>query len=89
MPAKKHSQSSPILVEMGWIGCAIWQATSKQLPGFFFLFNILIFIYFFKYETIETHARAFLTLNILSIGTVMFSANRRFHKLAFARKNLT
>ena len=24
--------------------------------------------------------------NILSIGTVMFSANRQFHKLAFARK---
>ena len=51
---------------------------------FFFLFNI--FIYFLIYETIETHARAFLTLNILSIGTVMFSANRQFHKLAFARK---
>ena len=25
---------------------------------------------FFSYETIETHAQAFLTLNILSIGTV-------------------
>ena len=36
--------------------------------GFLFLFNI--FIYFFKYETIETHARAFLTLFILAIGTV-------------------
>ena len=34
----------------------------------FFLFNI--FIYFFKYETIETHARAFLILNILAIGRV-------------------
>jgi hypothetical protein len=66
--AKQHSQSSPILVEMGWIGCAFYQATSKWLPGFCFLFNI--FIYFFKYETIETHARAFMTLNILSIGTV-------------------
>ena len=39
-------------------------------PRIFFHFNILIFIYFFKYEIIETHARAFLTLNILSIGTV-------------------
>ena len=29
-------------------------------------FNILILIYFFKYDTIETHARAFLTLNIFS-----------------------
>ena len=31
---------------------------------------MLIFICFLKYETIETHARAFLTLNILSIDTV-------------------
>ena len=36
---------------------------------------VLSFKYFnfhliFKYETIETHARAFLTLNILSIGSV-------------------
>jgi hypothetical protein len=23
LPAKKHSQSSPIWVKMGWIGCAI------------------------------------------------------------------
>ena len=30
----------------------------------------VIFIYFFKYETIETHGRAFLTLDILSTGTV-------------------
>ena len=27
-------------------------------------------IYFLKYETIETHARAFLTLNISAIGRV-------------------
>ena len=32
--------------------------------------RILILIYFSKYETIENHARAFLTLIILSIGTV-------------------
>ena len=37
---------------------------------FFFLFSLFIFIYFFKYETIEIHARAFLTLNILAIGRV-------------------
>ena len=41
--------------------------------GFVFLFYIyiLILIYCFKYETIETHARAFLTLNILAIGRVV------------------
>ena len=27
-------------------------------------------LFFLKYKTIETHARAFLTLNVLSIGTV-------------------
>ena len=36
----------------------------------FFLFNTLIFICFFRYKTIETYARAFLTLIILAIGTV-------------------
>jgi hypothetical protein len=36
------------------------------------LFNVFgtSFTSFIKYETIETHARAFLTLNILSLGTV-------------------
>ncbi len=48
---------------------AIWKLPAKQLPGFF-CFNILIFIYFFKYETIETHARAFLPLNISAVGSV-------------------
>ena len=57
------------LVDVGWIGCALYQATSKWLQGFF-LSNILIFIYFFKWETIETHAREILTLTILSKGTV-------------------
>ena len=56
--------------KLGWIGCAIQQATSKWLPGFFFRFDILIFIYFFKYKTIETHARAFLPLNISAVGSV-------------------
>ena len=39
LPAKQHSQSSPILVEMGWIGCAIQQATSKWLPQSFTYFQ--------------------------------------------------
>ena len=34
----------------------------------FFLFHI--FIYFFKYETLETHARAFLPFIILAVGSV-------------------
>ena len=67
MPDKYHSQSSPIWVEIGWIGgCTILQANPKRLPGFFFLLNMLIFIYFFKYDTIETHACSFLTLIIVA-----------------------
>ena len=56
LPAKKHSQSSQFSPKLG----------SQDI----FLFNILIFIYFFKYETIETHARAFLSLIILAVDTV-------------------
>ena len=33
-----------------------------------FFFNIFIFIYSFKYETIKTHARAFLSLIISAVG---------------------
>ena len=56
-------------MEIGWIGCVLYQANPKQLAGFFFGFNIFFFG-FFRYETIETYARAFLTLIILAIGTV-------------------
>ena len=41
-------------------------ANPKWLPRFFFS----IFICFFKYETIETYARAFLSVIILDVGTV-------------------
>jgi hypothetical protein len=34
---------------------------------------VLIFIYFFKYGTIENYSCAFLTLNILAIGRVFVS----------------
>jgi hypothetical protein len=36
----------------------------------FFCFNILIFIYFFKYETISTFAPTFWTLIISELGGV-------------------
>jgi hypothetical protein len=64
-------QSSPIWMEIGWKLAVLF---SRQIlngsQDFFFLFNILIFDYFFKYVTIETHARAFLALIILGIGRV-------------------
>ena len=31
LPAKQHSQFSPDLVEMGWIGCAVQQANPKPI----------------------------------------------------------
>ena len=46
--AKQHSQYSPIWVEMGWIGCAIQQATSKWLPGFYFFLILQFSIIFFN-----------------------------------------
>ena len=52
---------------------AVWkQATSKRLRGYFFCFcfNNLILIHFLKYKTIETHARAFLRLNISAVSSV-------------------
>ena len=64
LPAKYHSQSIPFSPKLGWIGCTIYQATSKRLPGFFILFL------FFEYKTIETHARAFLPLNISAVVSV-------------------
>ena len=39
---------------------------------FFFHFNIFIFIYFSEYKNIETHARAFLPLNISAVGSVLW-----------------
>ena len=48
-------------VPLPWILNRYWE---------FFCFNILILIYFFKHETIETHARAFLPFNISAVGSV-------------------
>ena len=70
LPSKQHSISSPFSPKLGWIGSAIQQATSKHLPGLFF-FNTLIFIELFIYKTIETHAHAFLPLNISAVGSVI------------------
>ena len=71
LPAKQHSQSNQFVPKLGWIGYAIQQANPNWLPEYFFLFNIFLFIYFFRYETIETQARAFLSLISLAIGTVL------------------
>ena len=80
LPGKQHSQSSQFSPRLGWIGCDIQQATYKGSQNFFFRFNILILIYFFKYKTIETHAPAFLPLNISAVGSV-FEYGARSHGL--------
>ena len=38
--------------------------------GFFFLINIIFFVYSFKYETIEINTHTFFMVIILSIGGV-------------------
>ena len=53
LPDKQQSQSSPFSRKLGWIGCAIWWATFKQLPGFFFCFNILVFIFFLNIKPLR------------------------------------
>ena len=54
-----------------WAGLAV--LFSRQIlngsQDFFHIFSIF-FIYCFKYETIETHARAFLALIISALGSV-------------------
>ena len=65
-----NSKANPAHFHPNWAGLAV--LFSRQLlngsQDFFFRFNILI--YFFKYETIETHARVFLPLNISAVGSV-------------------
>ena len=68
---KSLEAANPANFHPNWAGLAV--LFSRQLlkgSQDFFCFNILISIYFFKYETSETHARAFLPLNISAIGTV-------------------
>ena len=69
LPAKYIAQPiQPIFTQIG-LDCL----DSRQLLNGsqdFFDFNILIFINFLKYETIETHAHTFLPLNISAVGSV-------------------
>jgi hypothetical protein len=60
-----NSTANQAHLQQNWAGWA--EIFSTQILNGSNDFN---FIYCFKYETIETHASAFVTLNILSIGTV-------------------
>ena len=67
-----NSTANPAHFHSNWAGLAV--LFSRQLlngsQDYFFRFNIIILVYFFKYKTIETHARAFLPLNISAVGSV-------------------
>ena len=53
----------------------------------FFLLNILILIYFFRYENIETHACAFLRLIILAVGTAWLICGTTVSVTIFSNQN--
>ena len=64
-----NSTANPAQFWWKWAGLAV--LFSRQLLNGSKDFNFSnILIYYFKYEIIETHARAFLTLIILGIATV-------------------
>ena len=74
--------STAIPAQFGWTLAGLAVPFSRQILNgshAFFLFNILIFIYFLKYEIIETQARDFLTLIISAIGTDHFIGSFWFH----------
>ena len=71
--AKQHCQSSPSTSKLGLIGqnrqCCL-AGSSKRAPRIL-IFSIAMGVdYSFYVKTIKTHAREFLTLNILAIGRV-------------------
>ena len=63
-----------------WKWAVLAMPFSRQLlndsQDFNFSLIISFLFIFFKYETIETQAHAFLTLNILAIGRVWYFAQR-------------
>ena len=81
LPAKQHCQSSPFTSKLGQIGSnwPNWQcclAGRSETATRILIFSIAMGAdYLFYVKTIETHARAFLTFNILAIGWVFYYVN--------------
>ena len=73
-----------------WAGLAV--LISRQLlkgsQDFFFHFNIFIFIYFFRYETIVLFALQFSLLIIFGISKSICGTSSNFQKLVFANFSL-
>ena len=83
--AKQHCQSiQPIYLKTGpnWPNRQCWLAGSFKTALRIFIFSIPMGAdYSFYVKTIETHAREFLTLNILAIGSVYATHNSSWHCL--------
>ena len=87
LPVKHHCQSRPFASKLGQIGqisSVVLSGISQTAP------RILIFSIAmgadnpFHVKTIEIHARAFLTLNILAIGRVDIVSSMRLETRAEA-----
>ena len=73
LPAKQHCQFSPFspFFEVNGLDWQCYLAGSSKRAPRIFIFSIVLGAENLPYvKSIETHVRAFLTLNILSIGTV-------------------
>ena len=85
-----NSTANPANFHPKWAGLVV--LFSKQILNSswdFFHFDILIFIYFFKYEIIETHARAFFTFIILGLATCGKVPSKIYGKYLIMEKNKT
>ena len=68
-----NSTANPAQFGGNWLNWLCYLAgKSSTAPRIFFSLFYNSFIYFFKYETIETHACAFLALIILGVGINYF-----------------
>ena len=87
LPAKQHSQVpiQPIYLKIGpnWPNWQCCLAGSSKTAPRILIFSIAMGAdYSFYVKIIETHARAFLTLNILAIGRVSEDIMTKFKSQA-------
>ena len=69
--------------QKGWLGLVTRQVTLKGLVGFYFLFYTLIFIYFFKYETIVSRNGLSLGYSERETSSVQSQSSFRMSKLQY------
>ena len=83
-----NSTANPANFHPNWAGLAV--LFSRQIlngsQDFFLSLTLNFFIYFFKYETIETYARAFLALIILAIAGVPHFQSSKAPAVGFGKQ---